>query len=273
MTATLEPLERIVSGGHGHDGEHGHHGPKTLPEAAVRYFAKKKLAKRIEDTTRSIHTDVYQTAEKKYLRNEDGEVDYSKLEKADIRKKMEDEIIEGYKSEAKRLGASFKKGATKDDINVVLNKYFRVTTDSIHSKFEEGEQTGDPYTAEAHEKNREEHLKLVKAELRGVTHSHFLSLEGKDIEDVLGYMGGAASEMFDKTAIKKNRAILGDLLELNRINKEQGVPLQLVQQSEELQKYLTVDYASKKVPTTNEEVEKQKKEHEKHAHGHTPAHN
>ena len=124
MTATLEPLERIVSGGHGHGGDHGHHGPKTLPEAAEKYFAKRKLVDKLVNTTGSIHTKVYQTMEETLLQDEDGRVDYDRLKNDETKKKAEDMLIEGYKSQAKRLGATIKKGLSEDEVDIVLNKYF-----------------------------------------------------------------------------------------------------------------------------------------------------
>jgi len=254
MTATLE--ER-VSGGNGHD-----HGPKKLPESAVKYFAKKKLVDKLVNTTRSIHNQVYMDMENNLLLDDKGRPNYSKLDEPETQKKALDMLLEGYKKHADRVGASIKKGLDEEEVDIVLNKYFGVTKDSLRIRLKEH---GKKYDSKTHETERDEHLKHITAEMHPVTVGHFSKDE---IDEIFKYIGESIDEMISKGDVKKNPAVLGTFLELNKQNKGKGLPYQVLTQSKELSPYLNREYSEKEFPTTNEEVEKIQKEHARHAHGH-----
>ena len=238
MTATLEPLERIVSGGHsggGHD-DHGHHAPKKKPKIVEELYDRHDEVKTILDTHKFEYDQLRVVAIEKVLRNkETGKLDYKKLDTEEGAKEFAKVMAEeGLERAVKALDANKPKEGDKTKKDQILFEYFGATSGDFLRRIRE---VGSDYNDETHNALKDKHMKAVSARLYKIAGS---VTQKEHLKDIVDYMG--AGEMLDLKEMEKNPEVAATMLRIFREEKERSLPYTRVSRSEETSGYIKDKY-------------------------------
>lgn len=222
--------------GHGSRGNgHGHE--ENMPETVKKFFEKEKYIDQIIETTSLEHSNVFIEAANKFLRDESGKVDYSKLNEKEVREQVAEFMADLYLKKARALGAPETESEIEKDI--ILNRYFGVTKDLLKQSLHRSKSR---YTLRVHEEIRDKHLDELRKELRPLAGSH---IEEEHLEDIIAYVGG--EEMLDPELLKSNPAHAGDILRLYRQGKGKLEYTAILQQAKHLLPYVPEAYQTKDI--------------------------
>jgi len=181
---------------------------KELPKHIKEFYDRDDKVRKLLDTTHAVHSEAYQKG-LDVLRDEQGRIDYQKLEEVKVQDQFLDKLMDHYLTAAVRdLGLKEKPIDTFEQ-DVILQKYIGVTRGELQRIIRKNK--GD-YTLEAHEGLRDKLIKKQTQELMPLRHGH---LEEGHIEDILKHTG------VDKY-IAKDRIQTGHAATILDIYKQKG---------------------------------------------------
>lgn len=186
---------------------------KEVPKHILEFYKKDDKVRKLLDTTAAAHTEAYQ-AGLDVLRDDDGLIDYTKLEDAVNQEKFVDKMMDKYTSFAvKRLGL---KEAPKDEFerDVIHQRYLGITRGELLNGIRKNK---GKYTLAAHEKTRDKLIEKQEEELMPLRSSHF---KKEHIDDILAHTG--TRDYIAKANIE-DPSMLTQVLDLYRQKGEIGL--------------------------------------------------
>lgn len=171
-----------------------------IPEHIKKYKSLKKKAKKITDTTEIEHSKAYLAAAE-ILKNEEGQIDYEKLEEPEVQEKFVSKMTEHYLERANKYFGSKVKPEDELQVNQLLKTYAGITRDQL-SRFVK--TFGEEYTQKKHEAVRDKFMDEVREELAKTTAAH---LKEEHAPDFLKGMKGI-DDIVDKEKVTLNDALI-----------------------------------------------------------------
>jgi hypothetical protein len=153
---------------------------EKIPKHITKHLRLKKKLKKLLDTHEVEHSQAYTKAANELLKDEEGNIDYEKLEEVKTQDKFIDKMIGHYISRAKQTFKGFK---PKDEIeeDMMLRAYGTHTRGQL-SQLVRG--YGKKYTIATHEEGRNKLVKELAKELSPTASAHF---KDEHIEDIIKY--------------------------------------------------------------------------------------
>lgn len=152
-----------------------------IPDFVEKYKKLKKKAGILSDTKTVHHTKAYGDAAEKHLRDEDGLIDYEKLESPELRLKFADEIADLYRNRAQKLFKSGVKPEDEFESELLVNAMYGVTRAELRQII--GSE-GKKYTLQSHLSAMERVQKEIDKRLRNIALGHITE---KHIDDIIKY--------------------------------------------------------------------------------------
>lgn len=153
---------------------------EEVPKHIEKYHRLKKKLRRLLDTHRLEHSQAYVKAADELLKDEEGNIDYERLEDAKIQDRFVDKLVDHYLSKAKQ---AFKGIKPKDELeeDMFLRAYGTHTRGQLSQIIR---KHGKEYTIQTHEEGRDELVKKLNQELGPTTVAH---LKQEHIDDIIKY--------------------------------------------------------------------------------------
>ena len=141
----------------------------------------RKKAKRIADTAEHEHSKAYLNASEKYLKDNEGNINYEKLEDNNIQKSFTKDMTDHYLSKAKQhFGANINKN-DKMKVDMLMDAYAGVTSTELKRMVKE---TGKKFTLKLHEAQRGNFVNKIRNKLYDTASGH---LTDKHVDDIIKY--------------------------------------------------------------------------------------
>lgn len=165
---------------------------KETPEVVESYKKKKKAADKIIDTMHLHHAKAHTYAIEKVLIDEEGNVDFGKLEKPENQEAFANAMAEVYVDKAK---AYFKVNKELNDLEkeLLLTAYMGVTKSEL---MEQVATHGKRFNFEVYNKVKENAMKRIRGRLYTAAGSH---IKDKHIDEIIKYT--KTEELLDPEAM------------------------------------------------------------------------
>jgi len=148
------------------------------------FFQRSKKVNKIIDTTTNVHTEAYQSGlSLDEMRDEEGNIDYKKLNDEGIQDKFLEKMVDTYLEGAVKDLKLKEKPEDYLEQDRVLQAYIGVTRSELKKKLRKDKSK---YTQVAHEELRDKLIKAQKEKLFPLRAEHF---EDKHINDILEHTG------------------------------------------------------------------------------------
>ena len=158
MTATIDDLtERRMA-------------RRREPTPLDVFMEKSKAIRKITDTIALHHAQAYTTAAEAHLKDDEGRIDYGRLEDADIQKKFAENMRDFYVGKAReyfKIGAETK--LNEEQIEMLLSSYAGITYSELLRIIQ---QTGEGFTLEAFRSVSDKFKKSIQDKLEPHAASH-----------------------------------------------------------------------------------------------------
>jgi len=154
-----------------------------VPEHIKKFEQLKKKAGKIVDTVDLAHSDAYSIAAKEFLTDKEGNIDYEKLEDADVQEKFVDKMKDHY---IKKANQYFKSDINKKDkmqVDLLMKAYTGVTGSELERYIR---THGKDYTLNQHEANKKKFKEKVHGTLSEAAASHLKDEHAEDFTKHLG---------------------------------------------------------------------------------------
>jgi len=190
-------------------------GKEKMPKHIKEFYVRGEKIDTLLATTQAVHSEAYQRGLSE-LKNEKGEIDYTKLEEVKVQDQFLDKMIGHYITSAvQSLGL---KNKPKDELEqeMLLQHYIGITKGELRKILRENESK---YTLKKHEELRESLIQNQRQKLIPLRHNHF---EDKHIDDILKYVGVQDYIMKDRIRIEH----AANLLDLHKSKHGADVTLE-----------------------------------------------
>jgi hypothetical protein len=175
----------------------------------TKYKKLKKKADRIIETTDLHHREAYNSAVQKILMNEEGLVDYDKLDDNKTQLKFADAMSDYYLDKAKKYLKSKVSGKDEFENEMLRSAYAGVTKSVIKEMVG---QHGNKFKWDTFNRHKKRFMERVGDTMHGAVRSH---LKEEHIDDIIKYTK-------TEDVIDKNKIRLPEAIQLLDIYHEQG---------------------------------------------------
>lgn len=182
------------------------------PEHIAKYERLRKKFHKLLHTHSHHHTKAYLDAAEALLKDEEGNIDYEKLEDKNTQEKFVDKMMDFYLSKAKGVF----KGKPKDEFEEsLMMRYFDTFTREELARLIK--QHGKNYTAELHEQQKEKLQEGLIGKIGHLPHAHFRE---EHLPDIIKYVN--AQDLVDPSKMRLEDAL--SLLGIYHKTGEIGIP-------------------------------------------------
>lgn len=165
----------------------------------TKYKKLKKKADRIIDTTDLHHRDAYNSAVEKILTDEEGLVDYDKLDENKTQLKFADAMSDYYLDKAKKHLKSKVSGKDEFENEMLRSAYAGVTKSAIKQLVG---QHKSKFRPDVFHRHKERFMERVEDTMHGAARGH---LKEENIDDIIQYT--KTGDIVDKNKIRLQEAV------------------------------------------------------------------